>query len=354
MEILISVIIPVYNVEKYLRRCVDSVLGQTYHNMEIILIDDGSTDCSGKICDQYLKEDERIAVYHKKNEGLGLSRNFGIRHSHGAYLMFVDSDDYIESHMVKDLLKTCLKNQADLCIAGFCRVSDDGRVLARERYKDEIFEGAQIKSELLPRMICELPWKKDGIYTMVWGKLYSADSIKNNSVLFQSERKVQAEDLAFYLEYLPYVRRAAVIGGCYYYYRKNSSSLTLKYKKNRFQKTTEFYCYVLSRIRLLKLSDETLTRANGMLLLYVLACFRQELPEYSFHTYRQCYQRIRTYVGNPTLQHALSHYPIKNLNFKQKIYCEILKHQQTLLLIAALESLKLKENIEISLKERFL
>lgn len=346
MKNLVSVIVPVYNAEKYLQFCMDSIIRQTYHHLEIILIDDGSTDQSGKICDQYSKNDERVTVYHKKNEGLGLSRNFGIRHCHGSYLMFVDADDFIAPHMIENLLRACIRQQADLCITGYYQTSANGRIISCERYRNEIFEGARIKNELLPRMIGGLPGQWDGIYSMVWGKLYSADSLKKNGVFFQSERKVQAEDLAFHLEYLPYVRRAAVIEKCDYYYRKNASSLTMKYKKTRYEETVTFYFFVLNKIRLLKLDDESTKRANGMLLSHVLGCFRQELPRYSSHTYRQCCQRTRRIVRSHTLQSVLRSYPVKQLPVKQRLYCECLKHRQTLLLVAALEALERKTDIE--------
>ena len=100
MDSLISIIIPVYNVEKYLRRCVDSVLGQTYDKLEIILVDDGSTDNSGRICDEYREKDQRIIVIHKENGGLSEARNFGIEKSSGEYISFVDSDDWIPEDSV--------------------------------------------------------------------------------------------------------------------------------------------------------------------------------------------------------------------------------------------------------------
>lgn len=100
---LISVIVPVYNVEKYLRKCIDSILCQTYKNFEIILIDDGSSDNSGKICDEYLNRDERISVFHKKNQGLSEARNTGIKKAKGKYLTFVDSDDFINEEYILNL-----------------------------------------------------------------------------------------------------------------------------------------------------------------------------------------------------------------------------------------------------------
>ncbi len=114
MNHLISVIIPVYNVEKYLKQCVDSVLGQTYGKIEIILVDDGSTDSSGELCDEYASKDERIKVIHKENGGLSSARNAGIDVCTGEYLMFLDSDDYYDSQTAEKLLKNATDNGSEL------------------------------------------------------------------------------------------------------------------------------------------------------------------------------------------------------------------------------------------------
>lgn len=115
---LISVIVPVYNVEKYLRKCIDSILSQTYTNLEIILVDDGSVDNSGRICDEYKEKDSRIVVIHKENGGLSSARNAGIDMAHGEYIGFIDSDDYIDSDMYEELYKNMQDNNADLSICG--------------------------------------------------------------------------------------------------------------------------------------------------------------------------------------------------------------------------------------------
>ena len=111
---LISIIIPVYNVEKYLKKCINSVINQSHKNLEIILIDDGSTDKSGIILDEYAKIDERIKVYHKKNGGLSSARNYGIKRSNGNYICFIDSDDFISKYMIENLLNNLLKTQSDI------------------------------------------------------------------------------------------------------------------------------------------------------------------------------------------------------------------------------------------------
>ena len=116
MDALISVIIPVYRVEAYLRRCMDSVLAQTYRNMEIILVDDGSDDGCPAICDEYAGQDERVKVIHQKNAGLSGARNAGIEMAQGRYLAFVDSDDYLASDFLEQLYRACVDTDSDMSV----------------------------------------------------------------------------------------------------------------------------------------------------------------------------------------------------------------------------------------------
>lgn len=125
-QALISVIIPIYNVEAYLRECIDSVINQTYKNFEIILVDDGSTDSSGKICDEYVEKDDRITVIHQKNGGPSKTRNTGIENANGKYVYFLDSDDYIENNSLEVLINTAESNDADLVFFDARSFSDDG------------------------------------------------------------------------------------------------------------------------------------------------------------------------------------------------------------------------------------
>ena len=129
MNDLISIIVPVYNVEQYLDRCVKSLLQQTYKNLEIILVDDGSPDRCGQMCDNYAKLDSRVLVIHKENGGLSDARNAGLSHAHGEYIAFVDSDDYIEADMISELYNACHNQDADIVVCGRRhQLSDTGYV----------------------------------------------------------------------------------------------------------------------------------------------------------------------------------------------------------------------------------
>ena len=168
MSDLISVIVPVYNVEKYIRKCVESICEQTYKNLEIILVNDGSTDASGKICDELAEEDERISVIHQKNEGLSRARNAGLDKAKGDYIAFVDSDDYLSLNMYECLLKSMKENNADVVRCGIKNVHEGEKV-----EKIEIVDS--IVKLPLAEMIDGLSNRRTRL--VVWNALYKKEII---------------------------------------------------------------------------------------------------------------------------------------------------------------------------------
>ena len=172
---LISVIIPIYNVEKYLRKCVNSVLEQTYHNVEIILVDDGSKDSSGTICDEYTKNDGRVKVIHKKNGGLSDARNVGIDVATGEYMCFIDSDDFIHKQYIEFLYEALKKYDADIAVCNFQRVSEG------ETLHERSIKPSEVSVRVLSR---EESWlalydsKLQYQFTIAWSKLYRRNIFK--------------------------------------------------------------------------------------------------------------------------------------------------------------------------------
>ena len=176
MEDLISVIVPVYNVEQYLPKCIDTIVNQTYQNLEIILIDDGSTDNSGKMCDEYLSNDNRIKVIHKENGGLSDARNIGLNIATGKYITFVDSDDYIDKNYVEILYNLLVKNDADISV---------GRNY-REYPEKTVNMGINKEMLLTNEEALEKLLYEDDFDTSAWAKLYKKDLF--NDIRFPKNR----------------------------------------------------------------------------------------------------------------------------------------------------------------------
>ena len=211
---MISVIVPVYNVEKYLERCVKSIAAQTYNDLEILLIDDGSTDKSGKMCDDFQQTDSRIKAFHKQNGGLSDARNYGIEHSAGEFISFVDSDDYIDEKMLETLHRLITENDADLAV---CSAMDvfEGKEVTQVK---EIKEFNLNKVESYKYML-----RGDGIPSAC-NKLYKRQTV--GDVRFPVGKLY--EDGFFTPQILKRVEKTAVTSKPMYYYFRRADSITTK------------------------------------------------------------------------------------------------------------------------------
>ena len=188
---LISVVVPIYNVERYVDRCISSIIKQTYRSVEIILVDDGSVDKSPQICDTYARNDERIKVVHKKNEGVGAARNYGMSIAQGKYLCFVDGDDFLPVTSLENLYKGIKENGVDLCCGCWTKISIKGDT--RNTYIDRIVPTVN-KDDLIEVMD----------YEEIKGpvaKLYKTEIIKSRELLFPEDVKI-SEDTIIVYQYL--------------------------------------------------------------------------------------------------------------------------------------------------------
>lgn len=170
---VVSVVIPVYNVREYLRQCVDSVVNQSYRDLEIILVDDGSTDGSGEICDEYAEVDSRISVIHKSNGGLSDARNAGIEIATGAYMYFLDSDDWITANAIEVLVKFAEEKNCELVQGGFYYTYDNYLLYDDRRVKDTDSSFVLTRDDAMLELI-----KNEYVKNFAWGKLYKADIVK--------------------------------------------------------------------------------------------------------------------------------------------------------------------------------
>ena len=193
---MISIIIPIYNVEKYLEKCLDSILNQTYKNLEIILIDDGSTDNSPNICNSYCEKDKRIKIIHKNNEGVSSARNKGIELSKGKYIVFIDSDDYVSNEHIEVLYDCIISNNVDLVISNLIDISEDGIILNNEEKESFLMNKDQCLKELL---------SEDNFYHLCCGNIYRKDLLEK--IRFNCKYRI-AEDLDFLYRYIKQISSA--------------------------------------------------------------------------------------------------------------------------------------------------
>ncbi len=336
-KILISVIVPVYNVEKYIDKCLNSIMKQSYKNIEIILVDDGSTDKSGKICEEYAKLDNRIKVVHKKNEGLGLARNSGLEISSGKYIAFIDSDDFISENMIEKLVEEILNYNVDTVYCGFYEYYDSNLLLPKPcYYSNKIFEKEEITSKILLEMIGTAPKeKKDSLVSMsVWHALYSTEIIKKNLIKFPSEREYISEDIVFDILYLKNAKKIKFIEDCLYFYRcNNSNSLTHKYKKDEFlmhKKVVDKLNYELSKFMK---KEKYINRTDRYLLGRLRTCIKKIVNYGKTNKNFEVKSEIMKLVSLKCVDECLKRYPYRENPIQQKIFNYALKYKKIHIII---------------------
>ena len=256
MNKLISIIMPVYNAEKYLNRSIESIMNQTYNNIEIILVNDGSTDNSLSICSNYQKIDSRIKLINQENQGVSSARNRGIDEASGDYIMFIDSDDYIEKDMIKDMVGKIIADDIDLVISGIkMNHIKNGQVIGEEKYqlKDKMYSIEEMLNDILIdiNLIC---------ISGPWCKLYKTKILKNNKIKFTNEFTM-GEDTWYNLDYIDdCTGKVVTMSNIYYnYMRENPKSLFTKYYDDYIKITEKVYNKFLNLLER-KASSETIDR----------------------------------------------------------------------------------------------
>lgn len=323
MESRLSVIVPAYNCEDFIERCITSILNQTYNNLEVIVVDDGSTDKSYEIISNLAKKDKRVKCHTKKNEGAGLARTYGLAKATGKYIGFVDSDDYVSETMYEILINILEKEKCDV-VSCF---SDNEKIDKNKQI--EFFTGNEIK-EIVYGMAGNLPEiKEDLSYGMsVWRSVYKKDIIDKNSVKFLSERKCWSEDLIFNLNYYAGVSKAAYIYRGLYYYNTENTSLSNTFKNNRIDvefeaiKQTEKiyknkYKYDDYKLSLIRMS---INKAKIL--------FKLNMNAISTQGYRKTINNIHKILNNMPMRKELNTYNFKNVGLGTKIFGFLIKHKK--------------------------
>lgn len=243
MDIKVSIIVPVYKVEAYLERCVESLRNQTLKEIEIILVDDGSPDACPAMCDRFAEEDARIRVIHKENQGAGMARNAGLELAQGEYLGFADSDDYVEPEMFETLWRAAKSHDADMVLSGELNYENgDGGEKKHCFDSVELFVGREDINKLILGTVGARPEEsEDSRYgTSIWSNIYRTSIIRENKLRFLSERDIMSEDMLFFLDFIPHIESAVGIPGAFYHYCRNQESVSKSFEDGRIKKVKIF------------------------------------------------------------------------------------------------------------------
>lgn len=237
-----SVIIPIYNVSKYLDKCINSVLKQTYQDYEIILVDDGSTDLSGEICDVYAKKDQRIKVIHKKNGGLSDARNAGMGIACGDYYYFLDGDDYISERLLQITMNTIEEQQADMVVMNYTKLDEKGKILETVHFNNSSHNIEHVKQKYEYYIQTLLQYYQGW---EAWNRVFKGSIIREHHILFTDNSRIFAEDLLFLMMYLQFAKKIVCTEEVLYYYLIRDNSIMSEKKKrfNAIQVTALAECF---------------------------------------------------------------------------------------------------------------
>ena len=318
----ITVIVPVYKVEKYLDQCVESIVNQTYRNLEIILVDDGSPDRCPQMCDEWAKKDERIKVIHQRNAGLGPARNSGMAIATGEYVAFVDSDDWVKPEMYQRLYEAAEGCEADIVVSGHRDVAE-GKVLVTKVHPlagSKLTEEEDIRS-VRNRLFGHAPWDREveAFPMSVWMSLYRRSMLQNAGLTFM---EILSEDTIFNLSAYLLAKTIVFTDGTDYCYRKeNQVSITQSFSERKMYRFQEFLTE-LTRKAQEENCEECTLRAKRMGIdccrLYVGAVADSNL------VLKEKKEAIKRFVEKKEVKCCWEGYPVAKLPIQQRVFHELI------------------------------
>lgn len=323
----VSIIVPVYNVEKYLHRCMDSLINQTLKDIEIIAVNDGSTDSSLSILQEYEKKDTRVIVINNINQGVSHSRNIGIDKACGDYLLFVDSDDWINLDMCERMYNKALSNQSDIVMCSYIREFGSHSKEKIFNLKDEtVYENEEIKE--LNRMIIgpignELG-SGEGLDSLgtIWAKLYKSDLIKNNSHKFIDLKEIgSAEDTLFNIMIFKNVNKITFLNKPYYHYWKgNTNSITVGYNPNLRTQWHKLFEYIRNFINENNLDDSFHKALDNRIAMSVLGLGLNECSKRNQASFKTKVGNFRKILNDKLINNSYKNFELNRFPIHWRLF----------------------------------
>lgn len=338
-DLLISVIVPVYNVPvKLLKRCIDSLKRQTLHEMEIILVNDGSTDSSGKICDEYAKKDEKICVVHKANGGLSSARNAGVARAKGKWITFVDGDDWIEPQMCSVMYEAGEKNDVQIVMCKMAENYKNSQIIQRCILKEnKVYSGIECK--WLQKQVLVF----DANISTSCAKLLRRDFIEKNHMMHDEHLKQGAEDIEYGIRLFDIAERAVFVNEAFYHYVYNDHSISTSYNQSNIDCAVA--CFERMEEFIINKGEEGFLIPyfyNRVLYVIITAAISGYFNPDNKETYKSKRNKFSLYLKNPLISKALKNAPRTGLS-KQRKFILMLIQKNYFWALAILGKLRKKQ-----------
>lgn len=332
----LSVIVPVYNVEQYIERCVESIRNQTLREIELILVDDGSKDKSGWLCDQMAEQDYRIKVIHQQNTGQGIARNAALKIAKGEYVTFVDSDDYVEKATYHKVISEMELHGAQLGCFGYSQDNEKGEIIYQAKIVEKLYLDEEIRKKFILHFFGDDPKDDDLRGVSACMSVYKREVIETHNIRFKSERKVFSEDTLFNLEYCKYINSAISLSESYYHYCLKEDSFTKGYQEEKFE-LTEYFTQLLSEYaEYYGVKKEVANRMRMVLWISLMDSIKQEVRLREQLSLLEIRKRIRTICRKKNVIELVENLETEYISSKQKVfyYCIKWKFYFGLLILA--------------------
>lgn len=322
----LSIIVPIFNGEEYLRRCIDSISAQKYTDFELVLIDDGSTDNSLSICNEYAENDSRIVVHHKENEGLVAARKTGVSLAKGEYIGFVDCDDFIDDSMYLDLMSAAEKDKSDIVTGGiildFISHSKEESGNLSEGFYDE----NAVSEKIIPRMLIHSGFIKYGIIPGVVTKVFRR-SVLEKALPNVSNGLTIGEDVAITAYSIINAKSLSVVRTAGYHYIQTDNSMIRAFNPKRLEKISELYSCVS------KINNESYQKQVSLYMCYLIFNAVADCINKSGYTKKEARKAIKSILENDITVKVLKEADTSELSFKNRTKLFFMKYKMISLLM---------------------
>ena len=336
----LSIIIPMFNSEKYIEKCINSIQNQKIKNLEIIIVNDGSNDKSFEICYKIAKNFKNIKLINKNNEGQGIARNIGIQNATGKYIMFLDSDDYLEKKSLIGLIEFLDNNQFDLYIGNWKLEYKNKKVINERKGEKSVYINNNNANEIYENIIW--PKEKNDWGSTSCGKIYSREIIEKNKIRFKSEREYLSEDLLFNIEYIQCIKKIYISSRVIFNYVQHENSFSKHYDKNFLKKTVKMLDYFNSNDIFNKIDKN---KFYCRILSYIKSCLQNEIFAETQLGKKEILKNIKLICNNRTVI-LTANEPLRYAGSKNKIISFLIKYK-LYKLIFILEKINIKKNYKL-------